>query len=94
MDKYDELVDCHQHRVHRPSSVPDATPFGPFSLAQKMTRTNYFADVSMNLLLIKLVGEVGQVSGGTLSPAPFNTFSTGAADDKRLYGSVGLRFNW
>ena len=68
--------------------------FGPFALAQKMTRTNYFADVSMNLLLIKLVGEVGQVSGGKLSPTPFNTFSTGAADDSRVYGALGLRFNW
>src|SRR3954468_3010631 len=40
--------------------------FGPFDLAQKMTRTNYFADVSLNLLVLKLVGEVGQVSGGKL----------------------------
>jgi hypothetical protein len=48
----------------------------------------------MNLLLLKLVGEVGQVSGGTLSPLPFNTFSSTKADDSRLYGSVGLRFNW
>lgn len=73
---------------------PTSQSFGPFALAQKMTRTNYFADVSMNLLLIKLVGEVGQVRGGTLSPAPFNTFSSTAADVSRTYGSVGLRFNW
>jgi len=74
--------------------LPTTQTFGPFALAQKMTRTNYFADVSMNLLLIKLVGEVGQVRGGTLSPAPFNTFSSGNAGDARTYASVGLRFNW
>jgi hypothetical protein len=59
-----------------------------------ITRTNYFANASINLLLLKIVGEVGQVSGGTVSPAPFNSFSSGAANDTRLYGSVGLRFSW
>lgn len=68
--------------------------FGPFDLSQKMTRTNYFANLSMNLLLLKLVGEVGQVSGGEMTNPTFNTFSTGAPDDKRLYGAVGLRFGW
>jgi hypothetical protein len=48
-----------------------------------MTRTNYFADLQMNLLLFKLVGEVGMVSGGE---APtHNTFTT-AADASRMYG--------
>ena len=67
-----------------------------FSVAvdNSMTRTNYFANASINLLLLKIVGEVGQVSGGDLSPAPFNTFSSGKADDTRLYGSVGLRFSF
>lgn len=59
---------------------------------QKLTRTNYFADLSLNLLLFKLVGEVGQVSGGDV--ATYNSFSGGAADKSRLYGSVGLRFGF
>lgn len=94
-DMYDESASFSGKATATIAGIGTAsTPFGPFSLAQKVTRTNYFADVSMNLLLIKLVGEVGQVSGGKLSPTPFNTFSTGAADDSRLYGSLGLRFNW
>ena len=55
---------------------------------ESMTRTNYFADVSMNLLVLKLVGEVGMASGGSVNT--FNTFST-KADASRLYGSVGIR---
>jgi hypothetical protein len=68
--------------------------FGPFALDNKMTRTNYFANASINLLLLKIVAEIGQVSGGDLTPTPFNTFSGGAADDSRAYGSIGLRFSF
>jgi hypothetical protein len=53
-----------------------------------VTRTNYFADVSMNLLLIKLVGTVGMVSGGDIQT--YNSYDN-AADKSRLYGSVGVR---
>ncbi|HEY8175417.1 MAG TPA: hypothetical protein VIF32_06990, partial [Gemmatimonadaceae bacterium] len=55
---------------------------------ESMTRTNYFADVAMNLLVLKLVGEVGMVSGGKVDT--FNQFAT-KADASRLYGSVGIR---
>ena len=37
----------------------------PLEMPLTMTRTSYFADASMNLLLLKLVGEIGMVSGGT-----------------------------
>jgi hypothetical protein len=70
------------------------TTFPEFTLAQKMTRSNVFANASINLLLLKLVAEIGQVSGGELEQPPFNTFSGGAANDSRTYGSVGLRFSW
>jgi hypothetical protein len=93
-DKYDESATFSGSASSTIGAVTVSQPFTPFSVSSQMTRTNYFADVSMNLLLLKLVGEVGQVSGGTLSPLPFNTFSSTKADDSRLYGSVGLRFNW
>jgi hypothetical protein len=57
---------------------------------QELTRTNYFADLSLNLLLLKVVAEVGQVSGGEI--ATFNQFAGKEADASRLYGSVGFRF--
>jgi hypothetical protein len=75
-------------------SSAGSSNFGPFALTNSMKRSTYFADASINLLLLKIVGEVGQVSGGELTTAPFNTFSSGKADDTRLYGSVGVRFSW
>lgn len=64
-------------------------------LDQDLTRTNYFLDLSMNLPFIKLVGEIGQVSGGDLpAGATFNTFSGGDVTKSRTYGSVGLRFGF
>jgi hypothetical protein len=60
-------------------------------MSQNLTRTNYFADVSLNMLLAKIVGEVGMVSGGTVTT--YNQFDT-APDKSRLYGSVGLRIGF
>jgi hypothetical protein len=74
--------------------------FGPLTnprsnvipLTQKVTRTNYFADVSLNMLLAKIVGEIGMVSGGNITTGA-NKFDT-APDKSRLYGSVGLRLGF
>jgi len=70
------------------------TPLGPqtsdlVALSQKLTRTNYFLDLSLNLPLFKLIGEVGRVSGGTVDT--YNAFETGRADKARTYGSLGFR---
>jgi hypothetical protein len=61
------------------------------TVAQGVTRTNLFADLSINLPILKLIGEVGQVSGGSVQT--YNTFTTDV-NASRLYGSVGLRFAW
>ena len=58
------------------------------NLSSNVTRTNYFADVSMNLFVLKLVGSAGMVSGGDIFT--FNNFDQ-APDKSRLYGSVGIR---
>lgn len=58
----------------------------------RLNRTNYFANLSMNLPFFRLIGEIGQVSGGEITT--FNTFSGKAADKSRVYGSVGARFGW
>ena len=60
-------------------------------LSQKLTRTNYFLDASLNMLLAKIVAEVGMVSGGTI--ATYNQFDTDPAKS-RLYGSLGLRIGF
>lgn len=64
----------------------------PVAFSQDLTRTNVFADLSYNLPLFKVVGELGQVSGGTIET--YNTFSGGNADKSRVYGSVGIRFQF
>jgi hypothetical protein len=63
-------------------------------LAQDVTRTNAFADLSLNLPLFKVVLEGGRVSGASPAITTFNTFSNNTADAARIYGSLGLRFAW
>jgi hypothetical protein len=91
-DKYDASTDISAHVAARTIPPTSAANAGPIALSQNLTRTNIFADVSMNLLLLKLTGEIGQVSGGTINT--YNTFSGKQAADSRLYGSVGARFGF
>jgi len=76
--------------VNRPGL---AATTGPIEVRQRMTRTNYFADLSLNLPLMRVVGEIGRVSGGSVAPT-FNTFSGREPDDALTYGSLGLRFGF
>lgn len=72
-----------------PTSPIGSAQSAQVKVSQTMTRTNYFLDASMNFILAKIVAEIGQVSGGSVST--YNSFSGGAADKSRLYGSLGLR---
>ena len=56
----------------------------------QIKRTNYFFDASLNLPLFKIVGEVGQATGGTVNT--YNSIGSERADKSLTYGSVGLRF--
>ena len=60
-------------------------------VAQKMNRTNVFADASFNMPLFKIIGEIGQVSGGKLDTDPRNEFTGGSPTQSRIYGSIGVR---
>jgi hypothetical protein len=91
-DKYKSSTDVGAHVAARTVPPTSAANAGPVSLSQNLTRTNVFANLSMNLLLLKLTGEIGQVSGGTINT--FNTFSGKQAADSRIYGSVGARFGF
>lgn len=73
------------------ASVDNGTYTGNFNAAQAMDRTTMYGSLGINLFLVKIVGEVGQVSGGN---APtFHTYDT-AADAKRMYGTVGVRISF
>ena len=73
------------------ASVDGGTYNGSFNAAQEMSRTTMYGSLGINLFLVKIVGEVGQVSGG--SAPTFHTYDK-AADDSRLYGTVGVRISF
>jgi hypothetical protein len=58
---------------------------------QSVSRSNMFANLSLNLVVLKLVGEVGQVSGGDIKT--YNTYET-KPDVSRQYASVGFRIGF
>ena len=62
---------------------------GPVAFTQNVTRTTYFLDATLNLPIVKIIGEVGQASGGTVRT--YNTFSGSAPNAARVFGSLGLR---
>ena len=59
---------------------------------QIMTRRNVFANLSLNLSVLRLVGEVGRVTGGKVST--YNAFGGHDANGALDYASFGLRVNW
>jgi hypothetical protein len=61
---------------------------GSFAFGQNTARTTMFADVSLNLFLFRLVGEVGRVSGGDVRT--YNDFDEDP-NAARRYFSIGLR---
>lgn len=86
-DDYDNSSDIVATVTNVPI-VGNATANLP-AITEKMSRTNFFADVSLNLPLFKIVGEAGRVTGGSVST--YNSFSGGAADRDLNYFSLGLR---
>ena len=61
----------------------------PFTIAQRVTRTSWFGDLSTNVLMAKVVAEIGGVAGGAIKT--YNSFGGKDADALRLYGSLGVR---
>jgi hypothetical protein len=87
-ETYDQSADISATVSQPPFSGNVAVP----DTKQNLTRTNFFGGVALNLLVVKVVAEVGQVSGGDI--ATYNSFSGGRADRSLQYGSLGLRFGF
>ena len=64
---------------------------GSMSDTQSVTRTTMYGTLGINLWLFKIVGEVGQVSGGNITT--FNDFDT-PANEARRYGTLGIRVSF
>lgn len=90
-DRYESVGTISAKVAPRAVTVPNGAAAGPVVLSQKMTRTNIFADLSLNLPLLKIVGEIGQVSGGSVST--YNKFTGKQADASRIFGSIGIRLS-
>lgn len=90
IDKYKESADLNT-MIYRdvgllPSQrIANATPF---HVESDVTRKNIFLDAYLNLLLLKIVGEVGMVSGGEINT--YNTFDK-APNSSRKYAAAGIR---
>lgn len=81
--------DEYRARTSLTYDVAGSHPGQPLELEIQPKRTNMFVDLSLSPLpFLRIVGEIGRVSGGDV--ATYNTFDP-AADDPRLYGSLGLR---
>lgn len=88
-DKFDARVDTVRASVGAPAPIGRAqASLG--TQVQTLTRTNYFVDLSLNLLMLNLTGEVGQSTGGTITT--FNSFQGDKPESSRTYASVGVRF--
>ncbi|HLA90812.1 MAG TPA: hypothetical protein VJL28_10330 [Gemmatimonadaceae bacterium] len=70
-------------------NAPGGAQEGDGSTKLSMTRTNMFGGLSVNLLLFKVVGEIGKVSGGSV-PTPLNNFGA-SATESRTYYTLGVR---
>jgi hypothetical protein len=93
IDKYKQSADLST-TVYRDVVPGVAQRFAndpPFHVASDVTRKNIFADAYINLLLLKIIGEVGMVSGGDINT--YNTFDK-APNSSRAYGAVGVRIGF
>jgi hypothetical protein len=71
------------------SSTPGGTG-GPIDLEQKITRTNMFGTAWIKAGILRVVGELGRVSGGEIET--YNQFIGVQPADSRNYFSIGLSF--
>ena len=65
---------------------------GPIELSQYLSRSNVFGSLWINAHVLRIVGEIGRVSGGEI--LTFNQFSGPQAADARTYGSLGVSFGF
>ena len=66
-----------------------AATVGPIGMTQKISRTTYFVDASLNLVVVKLIGEVGRTSAVTIPT--YNTFIGSSAGAAQTFGAIGIR---
>lgn len=89
-DSYDTNARISVTIAPRPAS--EGGSGGPIQLQQKLKRTNVFGSVWFTSQILRVVGEIGRLSGGDI--ATFNQFSGPQPADPLVYGSVGVSFGF
>lgn len=85
-DTYDSNADIRVTVAPRP--LTQGGTGGPVGLTQKLTRSNVFGSLWIDAHVFKLVGELGNVSGGEI--LTYNQFDGPAPGASRRYGSIGI----
>lgn len=62
---------------------------GPISMSQKLTRTTYFVDGTLNFPIVKIIGEIGRT--GSVTIPTYNSFAGSAAGAAQTFGALGVR---
>jgi hypothetical protein len=73
-----------------PGLGTDAASVGPISMRQKITRTTYFVDATLNFPIVKVIGEIGRT--GAVDVPTYNSFAGSAAGAAQTFGALGVRF--
>jgi hypothetical protein len=89
-DRYNTSATGSGYVAARAGSEIPSTSVGPIALEQKIDRTTYFVDASLDLPFVKLVGELGRTSSVTIPT--YNTFVATSAGAAMGFASIGLRF--
>jgi hypothetical protein len=67
-----------------------AEALGPIAMKQKLTRTTYFVDATLNLPIVKFIGEIGRTN--SVNVPTYNSFAGAAPGSAQTYGALGVRF--
>jgi hypothetical protein len=73
-----------------PRAATNGGTGGPIALGQKLSRNNFFGTVWITSQVLRLVGEIGRVSGGNV--VTYNNFAGVQPADARTYVSFGVSF--
>ncbi len=71
-----------------PRSATQGGTAGPIVLSQKLSRNNVFGTAWIDGRVLRIVGEIGRVSGGSITT--YNQFTGAQPADARNYASIGL----
>ncbi len=66
---------------------------GSFALTQEIKRNAAYGSLALNIFKLRIGAEAGATFGGD-SLSTYNTFTDGKLNERRLFGSVGLRLSF